>query len=217
VTVTFPRFPSAANKSVRIKCAALVALGFLARPLGEASVHGPGPYVQPCIGIRLSASYLAEVSRGSGPGFHFTLRNNTDKTVRLAKPVASSAHWYARENGRWMWRASNGEGGALVNAENPRGAIFAFQPVGTPGVRDVVTIAPHAELTWDESARENPVLVYRPSCKVCNYPLDRQYRVVFGYGYLPPRGASPNGLLTCGIRSNEVDMPPLGPVAANQR
>jgi hypothetical protein len=200
-----------------MRWAALLIMGLAVRPSGEASVHRPGPYVQPCAGVTLTASYLAEVQSGAGPGFHFNLRNETAKPVRLAKPIASSAHWYARENGRWMWRASNGEGGALVNAQNPRGPLFAYQPIGKPAARDTVTVAPHSELAWDESARDNAVLVYRPSCKICNYPLDRQYRVVFGYAYLPPREEAATGLLTCGIRSNEVDMPPMLPGTSNQR
>ncbi len=173
--------------------------------------------VSACSGIRLKASYLAEVKPGSGPGFHFVLQNETAKPVRLIMPVASSAHWYARENGRWMWRASNGEGGALVNAENPRGAMFAYQPAAGTEMRQALTVGALSESEWDESMRENPTLVYRPSCKVCNYPRDRQYRVVFGYAYLPPRGDSREGLLTCGLRSNEVDMPPMASSSAAAR
>ena len=61
-----------------------------------------------CSGISLSASYVFQVAAGQGPGFRFVLDNRTSREIRLAKPVPSSSHWYARSHGRWLWRASNG-------------------------------------------------------------------------------------------------------------
>ena len=74
-----------------------------------------------CSGVSLSANYLALAGPDQGPGFRFVLVNRTAREIRLAQPVPSSSHWYARSNGRWLWRASNGAGGSLLDAGNEHG------------------------------------------------------------------------------------------------
>ena len=154
-----------------------------------------------CVGVTLSASYLAEVPPGQGPGFRFTLVNKTSRTIKLAEPVPSSSHWYARAHNRWMWRASNGAGGSLVNAENERGPVMVYP--STHSAPSVMTLAPHQSHTWIQGPEDNPVLEYKPGCKICSYPGETEYQVVFAYAYPPGKG-----LLPCGLRSAPVPMPP---------
>ena len=54
------------------------------------------------------------------------LSNHTGRAIKLAEPVPSSSHWYARSQGRWLWRASNGAGGSLVDAGNPYGRVAVY-------------------------------------------------------------------------------------------
>ena len=169
----------------------------------------PGPFVPSCARIHLSADYLGSVEPAEGPGFRFTLQNDTDKPIKLAEPVPSSAHWYARVGEKWLWRASTGAGGSLVDAINEKGKLFAYQPKNAPQNPKYMTIPAHGSHEWTESEQANPTLAYRPGCAICNYPGERQYRVVFAYAYVPAPGETEPGLLACGIRSNEVDMPPL--------
>jgi hypothetical protein len=155
-----------------------------------------------CSGVTLSASYLASSGTDHGPGFRFTLVNNTGHEIRLAEPVPSSSHWYARARGRWWWRASNGAGGSLADAGNERGRVIVYPAV--PGQPKLLTLAAHRSTVWDESQRENPILAYTPGCKHCSYDGEREYQVVFAYAYL---SAGPE-LLGCGLRSLPVPMPP---------
>lgn len=166
----------------------------------------PGPFVAPCPKVALSAQYLAEVSPGSGPGFHFVLQNNTNQQIKLAMPVPSSAHWFAQQGRRWLWRASNGAGGSPVNADESKGLMFAYQPPVKPETHDYLQVEARGTREWDESVKQNPVLLYKPGCALCNHPDDRLYRVVFAYAYLP-RAEEP-GVIRCGVRSNFVDVPP---------
>jgi hypothetical protein len=170
-----------------------------------------GSYVLPCSGVTLSASYLAEARPGAGPGFLFRIENHTAKEIRLVEPVPSSADWYARVGERWMWRASAGTGGALVNALAPKGAMFAYRPPA-PADPQVLTIAAHGAQEWIEAMRDDPAIAYRPSCAHCNYPGESDYQAVFAYAYLPndtARAEDPTrGLLRCGLRSSAVPMPP---------
>ena len=92
----------------------------------------PGPYVLLCAGVTLRANYVAEVGANAGPGFSFHIDNKTGRDIRLEQPVPSSAHWYARVGIRWMWRASAGRGGALVDALREDGPMFAYRPAAPP-------------------------------------------------------------------------------------
>ena len=159
-----------------------------------------------CGGVTLSASYLALVNNDQGPGFRFKLVNNTNRTIRLVEPVPSSSHWYARANGRWLWRASNGAGGSLLDAGNERGRVVVYSPPTDESEKKFLTLAPHASQEWVASQQENEILAYQPGCKMCSYPGEREYQVVFAYAYLAA-GAQP-GLLACGLRTAPVPMPP---------
>jgi hypothetical protein len=169
----------------------------------------PGPYVAPCAGVTLEASYLAEVGPDTGPGFAFRIENKTAKAIRLEQPVPSSAHWYARVGLRWLWRASAGRGGALVNALREKGPMFAYQPAHPPDHPDYLTVPAHGSQQWTEPMRDHPAIAYRPSCAHCNYPGEKEYQAVFAYAYLPnPEEHAPD-LLRCGLRSAPVPMPPV--------
>jgi hypothetical protein len=141
-----------------------------------------------------------------GPGFHFVLSNRTSREIKLAEPVPSSAHWYARVGGRWLWRASNGSGGSLADAVSDRGRLVAY-PGSNKGQTTLLTVAPHQAREWDDSMQTNPVLEYKPGCALCSYPGEHVYQVVFAYAYLAGSGG-PEGLLACGLRSAPVPMPP---------
>jgi hypothetical protein len=159
-----------------------------------------------CPGVTLSANYLALAGPDQGPGFRFVLVNRTGREIRLAQPVPSSSHWYARSHGRWLWRASNGAGGSLLDAGNEHGRVVVYAPpVGTE--TELLTLPPHQSREWTESQRENPVLEYKPGCPMCSYPGEREYQVVFAYAYLAG-GGQLSGLLSCGLRSAPVPMPP---------
>lgn len=158
--------------------------------------------------IRFTASYLAEVRPSSGPGFLFRIENRTSRPIRLAEPVPSSAHWYARVGSKWLWRASSGSGGSYVDAINERGPVFAYRPENASADPHYITIPAHGKYEWAAGERDNPALAYQPRCAHCNYPGERDYKAVFAYAYLPPAGQRVEDLLTCGLRSNLVDMPP---------
>jgi hypothetical protein len=159
-----------------------------------------------CPGVTLSANYLALAGPDQGPGFRFVLVNRTGREIRLAQPVPSSSHWYARSHGRWLTRASNGAGGSLLDAGNEHGRVVVYAPpVGTE--TELLTLPPHQSREWTESQRENPVLEYKPGCPICSYPGEREYQVVFAYAYLAAAG-QPAGILSCGLRSAPVPMPP---------
>ena len=171
------------------------------------SVSGlPVRSVPLCSGITLSASYLAMTGSDQLAGFRFTLANRTGREIKLAEPVPSSSHWYARARGRWWWRASNGAGGSLVNAGNEQGRVFVY-PSQSIVVTNFLSVPPHQSRQWTENAQENPVLEYKPGCALCSYPGESQYQVVFAYAYLAG-GNPPSGLLVCGLRSAPVPLPP---------
>ncbi len=170
--------------------------------------HRPEPLVLPCTGEALSASYLAEAAPGKGPGFLFRIENHTAHAIRLAQPVPSSAHWYARVGNRWLWRASAGRGGALVNALNEHGPMFAGSPASPSEPPAILTVAAHGSEQWTEAMLNNPTIAYRPSCPQCNYPGESDYQAVFAYAYLPGPEEDKSDLLHCGLRSAPVPMPP---------
>jgi hypothetical protein len=173
----------------------------------EGSRH-PDPYVPPCVGITISASYLAEAAPGQGPGFQFRIENKTAHEIRLEQPVPSSTHWYARVGNRWYWRASAGSGGALVNALSEHGPMFAFRPATPPDPPSYLVVPAHGAQEWTELMLNNPTIAYQPSCARCNYPGESDYRAVFAYAYLPAPQQNAPGLLHCGLRSEPVPMPP---------
>jgi hypothetical protein len=159
-----------------------------------------------CPGVSLTANYLALAGPDHGPGFRFVLVNRTGREIKLAQPVPSSSHWYARSHGRWLWRASNGAGGSLLDAGNEKGRVMVYaRPAGTE--IKVLTVPAHQSREWTESQQENPVLEYKPGCPMCSYPGEREYQVVFAYAYLAG-GGQPSGLLSCGLRTAPVPMPP---------
>jgi hypothetical protein len=182
---------------------AMIVFVMVAYGLGYSETTRPVRSLPPCSGVTLSASYLASAGADHGPGFRFTLVNKTAHEIRLAEPVPSSSHWYARARGRWWWRASNGAGGSLADAGNERGRVIVYSaPAGQP---KLLILPAHKSTTWDESQRQNPVLAYTPGCKLCSYEGEREYQVIFAYAYL---SAGSDALLSCGLRSLPVPMPP---------
>jgi hypothetical protein len=189
--------------------AIFAALAAMAVSTGRAVTHHPGPYVPLCSHITFTASYLVEAEPGKGSGFVFVIKNDTNKDIRLAEPVPSSAHWYAHVGDKWLWRASSGSGGSFVDAYNEKGEVFAYQPKDVPKNPEYTTVPAHASHEWTETAHDYPVIAYRPSCAICNYPGEREYRAVFAYAYVPHPQEHAEGLLPCGLRSSPVVMPPL--------
>lgn len=174
-----------------------------------AADRRPGPVVPLCSRrIVFTASYLAQTGPGGGPGFLFRIENHTAKPIRLAEPVPSSAHWYARVGRKWLWRASSGSGGSLVNAIQERGPVFAYRSGEDAADPHYLTVPAHGKYEWTASERSNPVLDYQPRCAHCNYPGEHDYKAVFAYAWLPPKGRRVPHLLRCGLRTNLVDMPP---------
>lgn len=192
----------------------IVFAGLAAPSIGAASPRHPGPFVAQCSGITLSASYLAEPLPGKGPGFQFRIDNHTAHDIRLEQPVPSSTHWFAQAGQRWLWRASAGTGGSLVNALSERGSMFAYQPAAPPDSPDYLVVPAHGSEQWREPMLDNPSIAYRPSCAQCNYPGENEYRAVFAYAYLPAPQEHAPGLLHCGLRSKPVPMPPHDAVPA---
>lgn len=173
------------------------------------AVRHPGPYVPLCSRrIVFSASYLAELKSGGSPGYLFTIENHTARPIRLAEPIPSSAHWYARVGNRWLWRASSGSGGSYVDAINERGPVFAYQPKPASADPEYITVPARGKIEWTSGEGDNPALAYQPGCRRCNYPGEREYKAVFAYAYLPPVGRHVKDLLPCGLRTSLVDMPP---------
>jgi hypothetical protein len=179
-----------------------------AESVRAAGKRHPGPYVSPCAGITLSASYLTEAAPGQGPGFQFRIDNRTAREIRLVEPVPSSAHWYAHVGNRWYWRASAGSGGALVNALSEHGPMFAYEPSAPPDHPDYLVVPAHGSEQWTEPMLNNPAIAYQPGCPRCNYPGESEYQAVFAYAYLPAPQEDAPGLLHCGLRSAPVPMPP---------
>jgi hypothetical protein len=148
------------------------------------------------------------VGPDQGPGFRFVLVNKTGRAIKLAEPIPSSSHWYARSHGRWLWRASNGAGGSLLDAVNDHGRVVVYPGAPGQGETGLVTVQPHQSRQWTEGPQGNPVLEYKPGCAMCSYPGESEYQVVFAYAYLPAAGGKQEGLLGCGLRSAPVPMPP---------
>jgi hypothetical protein len=189
--------------------APLAILSFSFASAVSAAAHAPGPTVPLCSAqIVFTANYLAEDKPGEGIGFLFHIENNTAKAIKLEEPVPSSSHWYARVGTKWLWRASSGMGGSFVDAVNERGPVFAYRPKTAPANPKYITVPARGNFEWVEREHENPALAYRPSCAICNYPGEHEYKAVFAYAYLPPDQEDAPDLLACGLRSNLVIMPP---------
>jgi hypothetical protein len=177
--------------------------------LPAAPHHPPGPVTPLCSRqIVLTAHYLAQSKAGEQSGFLFRIDNDSSKPILLMQPVPTSAHWYAHVGSKWLWRSSSGSGGSYVDAINEHGALFAYRPKQPPSDPHYLTIPAHGHAEWMASERNNAALRYRPGCQKCNYPGETEYKAVFAYAYLPASEAPDPGLLTCGLRSNFVDMPP---------
>jgi hypothetical protein len=186
---------------------ALVGAPLLALP--PAAFPSRYPVVAQCRDVTLSAAYLAEEKPGDGPGFYLQIENKRNVPVAIADPTPLSVHWYAWSGGRWLWRASSGEGGSLVNALRPTGPVFAETPgedAPRPGMH---LIAPHSTYSWSVFTRQTPALRYRPGCQHCTYQGEEQYQAVLAYAYLPTGGDASAPFLRCGLRSQPVVMPPL--------
>jgi hypothetical protein len=187
----------------------LFLTGSLSTHFGGAATANPELQVAPCSRISLSASYLAELKPGAGPTYHFRLSNDTEHPIVLAKPVPSSAHWFTRDGEHWYWRASVGAGGSLVDAMVPNGKMFVYQATKALDSGQILKVAAHSVVEWEEGAKQNPALEFKPSCSICNHPYDREFRAIFAYAYLPLPAEKALGLLPCGIRSSPVDVPPI--------
>ncbi|MFY9745534.1 MAG: hypothetical protein WA891_18150 [Acidobacteriaceae bacterium] len=183
--------------------------------VSAVSPRRPGPYVLPCLGVTLRANYVADTGGNAGPGFSFHIENRTGKDIRLEQPVPSSAHWYARVGIRWLWRASAGRGGALVNALEENGPMFAYRPAAPPEHAEYLTVPAHESADWVVTMRDHPAIDYKPSCARCNYPGETEYQAVFAYAYLPNAEEHAPDLLRCGLRSAPVPMPPVALHAAS--
>jgi hypothetical protein len=173
--------------------------------------HQRAQTVPQCTAVHLKAAYLAQVTPSEGPGFLLTITNDTNQPIRLAKPFPTSAHWYAQTGtGPWLWRASTGSGGALENALKEQGPLVVYPlPPMASMPAEYLTVGPHESLELTESMRSTPVLRFRPGCERCSNPQDERYRAVLAYTYLPAPGSSEPNLLTCGLRSGQIVMPPL--------
>jgi hypothetical protein len=178
-------------------------------PTSAEIAHQGYPVVPQCRDVVLTAAYLAEEKPGSGPGFYLQIENRRNEPISIAKPAPLSVHWYARSGGHWLWRASSGEGGSLVNALREKGQVFAEKASANNAGTDVRTIAPHSTYSWSVFTGQFPDLRYRPGCQHCAYVGEEHYQAVLAYAYLPAAGASARPLLRCGLRSQPVVMPPL--------
>ena len=172
------------------------------------SLAHPRTLVQ-CSDVTLRAAYLAEEKPGQGSGFYLEIQNNRDPPIKVADPAPLGIDWYAQKGGSWLWRASSGAGGSLVNALAPHGPLFAATlPPGSALIASVRSIAAHSSYSWSVFTSTMPGLRYRPGCEHCSNPGEDHFRAVLATAYLPPEGMDP-GLLRCGLRSAPVIMPPL--------
>jgi hypothetical protein len=194
--------------SKKLPCFFVLIVLFFAHRGGVAAAS-PELQVPPCARISLTASYLAELKPGTGPTYHFRLSNETEHAIVLARPVPSSAHWFTRDGEHWYWRSSAGGGGSLVDAMAPNGKMFVYRATQALASDKILKVAPHSTMEWEEGAKDNPALEFKPSCSICNHPSDREFRAIFAYAYLPLPQDKTLGLLPCGIRSSPVDVPPI--------
>jgi hypothetical protein len=187
-----------------LRLASATAL-LLSAQLGAA---GRSLTVPQCTGVTLEADYLAQVTAAEGPGFLLVITNNTDQPIKLARPLPTSVHWYAQVgSGPWLWRASSGGGGALADAMREHGPLLAYARAVAGARPEYLTVGAHQRLETAESMQKTPTLRFRPGCERCRNPQDERFRAVLAYAYLPAPGET--GVLSCGLRSGPVVMPPL--------
>ena len=196
------------RSSKKLPCLlALVALLSVQR--GGAAAANPELQVAPCARVSLTASYLAELKPGAGPTYHFRLTNETEHPIVLARPSPA-----ARTGSPGM--ASTGIGEPLPGVADPWSTpwfptgrcLFTGRPSHSHPAM-ILKVAPHSTTEWEEGAKDNPALEFKPSCSICNHPEDREFRAIFAYAYLPLPEDKALGLLPCGIRSSPVDVPPI--------
>jgi hypothetical protein len=178
-------------------------------PLPPASYAAPRSVatVSQCKDVTLHASYLVEEKSGQGPGFLVTISNKTKSSIRIVDPAPLSVHWYAYMNGHWLWRASSGSGGSLMNAFRESGPLFAQQV--SPGQIQTRSILPGASYTWAVFSGADASLAYRPGCEHCAYSGEAHYQAVLAYAVQVPEAVQYSTLLHCGLRSNPIVMPDL--------
>ncbi len=175
---------------------------------GRATI--PKQALPQCRAVSLSASYLAQISPHEGPGFLIQLRNATLAPFLVPLPVPLSVHWYATSGSGWVWRASSGVGGgALLDALHQSGPVFAAAEPASLVPLEVRLVAPGETFAWTASFQQRPTLRYMPGCEHCNYPRGGEYRAVLSYALLPGPYGQETSWLSCGLRSNPVDMPPV--------
>src|ERR1700677_2053803 len=139
----------------------LASLWLYAGLAGSSVSTRPVRAVPLCSGVSLSANYLAAVGPDQVPGFRFVLVNRTARELKLAQPVPSSSHWYALAHGRWMWRASNGAGGSLLDAGNEHGRVVVYAPPAGAETK-LLKLPPRQSRNWSERKQENRLLEYKP-------------------------------------------------------
>lgn len=195
-------------------CIALFLLFCCAAPRGEATsqrIHQPShssQAVAQCTDVSLHASYLVEETVGRGPAFLLEIQNSRNAAITIAEPVPLSIHWYVHTGNQWLWRASSGSGGALLDAMHEHGPVLADTlPAGKE--YHSTEIGPHTVYTSTVLLGSSPSLAYHPGCEHCGVDKEREYRAVLAYAMRPVPGQSGSNWLQCGLRSNAVVMPPL--------
>ena len=171
-----------------------------------ASIHSQ--IVPQCTNVTLTAAYLAEEKPGAGPGFLLKVQNNSRTPITTVDPAPLSVHWYAEIGAHWLWRASSGSGGALVNALNSKGPLFA-QALPSGAASQTRIVAAGDSYSWTVWTRNFPALAYHPGCQHCASLNEQRYEAVLAYAVRPPSSIAGPSLLPCGLRSNPVAMPPL--------
>lgn len=190
-------------------------VGFLIPLLLQAAAYAApktAAVVPQCKDVTLHASYLVEEKPGQGPGFLVTVTNKTKSAVSIVDPAPLSVHWYANVNGHWLWRASSGSGGSLVNAFHITGPLFSQQLVSQQV--QTKSILPGASYSWAVFSGKDASLTYRPGCQHCTYSGESHFQAVLAYAVQIPEPNQYPALLRCGLRSNPIVMPDLQGAAA---
>jgi hypothetical protein len=205
------RFPPFKYLCTRVAGPTLLALLALSvSPAKAASVAAHATSVTQCRDVHLHAAYLAEEKPGQGPGFYVTIENARKAPIAVADPTPLSVHWYAKVGTHWLWRASSGSGGTLVNAFQQHGPLFAETLLGGATAAHPRIVPAGSQYSWAVFSGLTPALSYRPGCQHCTYGNETQYQAVIAYAVLPSGGtAADPALLHCGLRSNPVVMPAL--------
>ncbi len=184
----------------------LILLAFSCLPGGDAASTRPVRSVPICSGVSLSANYLALAGPDQGPGFRFVLVNRTGREIRLAEPVPSSSHWYARP------RAAGCGGHRMERVEacwtraTSMAGWWCMLPRQAP--------RPSSSLCLRTSPGNGSKASRRTLCSSTSLavrcaliPGSASTRWSLPMRILPA-GSQPAGLLSCGLRSAPVPMPP---------